>query len=123
MSQLQFNASGDVFFDSKYDGSVRLNRQTWEQHITSRPERAHLKFNTHKIATTLVVPDYVRESRSDGPNVHLYYKEFSIWKRSQDVELPIPSGWKYFVIVVHTQKKLILTMYETEVPKKGKEVT
>ena len=117
-----FDESGSVHFQSRHDGKVRLWQATWEKHILARPERGHFRFNAEKVPTTLVNPDYVRESLRDGPEVHLYYKDFPSWKLSEMVEIPSSSSMRYMVVVVSTVKKLILTTYLTGRIKSGKKV-
>lgn len=122
MTELVFDDSGSAHFQSGFDGEVRLSKATWENHILGRPERGHLKFNAQKIPTTLIHPDHVRESLSDGPEVHLYYKEFPRWRADETIELPTPKFMKYVVVVVDTKKRLIMTAYETGKIKQGKPV-
>ena len=117
-----FNDSGSVYFQTRHDGKIRFSRDTWEKHILIRPERGHFRFNAEKIPTTLVNPDYVRESLRDGPEVHLYYKAFPTWKLSETVEISSSASMRFMVIVVSTVKKLILTSYLTGRIKTGKKV-
>jgi len=120
LTGITFDPSGSISFPSEFDGEVKLLKSTWEGHLVNRPERASLKFNFEKIPTTLVIPDKVRESLSDGPDVHLYYKEFPTWKLSEDITLPTTDDYKNFVVVVDVKKKIIKTIYETGKAKPGK---
>lgn len=117
-----FDDSGNAYFQSRYDGKIRFSKDTWEKHILVRPERGHFRFNAEKIPTTLVNPDYVRESLRDGPDVHLYYKAFPSWKLSETVEIPSSNSIRFMVVVVSTVKKLVLTIYLTGRIKAGKKV-
>ena len=117
-----FDNDGSVYFQSRHDGKIRFFRDTWEQHILVRPERGHFRFNAEKIPTTLVNPDYVRESLRDGPDGHLYYKAFPTWKLSEGLEIPSSDSMRFMVVIVSTVKKLILTTYLTGRIKAGKKV-
>ena len=85
----------------------------------ARPERAQLRFNSRMIAQTLAEPDAGRESRADGPDVHLYYKRFERWKISDPIEVPIHPQMRYMAVVVGTREKLIKTIYMTGKIKHG----
>ena len=116
-----FDDSGSVYFQSRHDGKIRLLTDTWEKHILARPERGHFRYNAEKIPTTLVNPDYVRESLRDGPDVHLYYKAFPSWKLSEAIEIPSSNSMRFMVVVV-IPLKIDLTTYLTGKIKTGKKV-
>ena len=120
MPDIQFNDGGKYLLPSKFDETVCLLKSTWQQHILPKPERNYLRFNTHKIPTTLIDPDAVRESSAMGPAAHLYYKEYRSWKLSETVESPVSEKFKFFVVIVNTRRKIITTIYETGKIKTGK---
>ena len=122
MPDIQFDPHGKYPLPSKCDGTVCLLKSTWERHVLSKPERNFLRHNTHKIPTTLIDPDLVRESAAMGPGAHLYYKEFRTWKLNENVERPVSEKFKFFVVIVDTSKNLVSTIYETGKIKSGKTI-
>jgi hypothetical protein len=109
-SSIPFDEKGCYLIPSAHDGEVCLHKSSWE-HILGGHKANRFDLNWEKIPTTLVVPDEFRLSVRD-PEIRLYFKQFSSYKKSEGITVPIPPYWKYCMVVVQIKKKFVMTAYE-----------
>ncbi len=119
MDGLTFGADGYVHLPTKHHGEVTLSKKKWDK-ICSHPERQWYKFNTEKVPTTLVTPDYVRHHHNYQNQV-IYYKQFSQYKLSEHITVPAAKHFSFFAVIIDTETDKVCTSYPLDKPKKGKE--
>ncbi|MDD5476738.1 MAG: hypothetical protein PHG87_00790 [Candidatus Omnitrophica bacterium] len=120
MCSLNFGSDGYVTLPTKFHGDVKLSSWKWEI-ICAKPERQWYRFNSEKIPTTLVAPDYVRLHHNKEGQV-FYYKEFARYKLTEQIEIPASERFKFFAVIIDLNNgNTICTIYPVGKPKKGKE--
>lgn len=115
MSDISFRSAGKVIFPTRYHGEVSLSRKKWDE-ICGEPERFFYRHNGEKIATTLVVPDFVRKHKLIGSQF-IYYKRFESFKILEGVESSMPC--KFMAVVIDTATQRVCTVYPTDKVKSG----
>lgn len=104
---IPFGKDGNYRFESKYDGTVTLTKQNWEDHIL--PKHPEVDLNWKHIEETLKDPNEV--SVEDG--TRLYYRTFPLHQTILwDNEITAPTKKPEFTVVVQISNKFILTVLE-----------
>lgn len=106
-----------------YDGKdYTLFEGTWKLKL-AREERAHVKYNFHKIVETLQCPDEVRKSKHPkAPTCFIAYKKFGSYYVRPNITAPNPPGLEVFAVVADSKSKKIKTFYPCRVSKEGEKL-
>lgn len=118
MSGLNFDNKDFIQLPTKHHGDVTLSKRKWDI-ICSQPERQWYKFNSEKVATTLVTPDHVRHHSKESHQI-FYYKEFESYKLNEYTTVPMRKR-TFFAVIIDTNSGKVCTVYPVSNPKKGKE--
>ncbi len=116
MPNFPFNNTNKIDLRTKHHGTVSLSKAKWEE-ICSEPERFYYRDNAEKVSTTLINPDYVRNSHNYATQV-IYYKRFETFKIGNK---EINSIVKFWAVIIDPTTKRVCTIYPTPKPKSGKE--
>jgi hypothetical protein len=103
---IPFDEEGNYRFESRDDGLVTLTKQTWEEHIL--PNHSEVDMNWSHIEKTLQDPSNIQQAG----DVKIYSKEFAERVAWDDMTVPNPEKFKYFMVVIQISNKFIKTIKE-----------
>lgn len=103
---IPFNEDGNYRLKSRDDGEVVLTKQVWEDHVlVNHPD---VEMNWSHIEKALQEPDDVQQAG----DTKIYSKEFAERVAWDNMSVPNPERYKWFIVVIKISNRFIKTIKE-----------